>query len=103
MTHHAIMPASQYGRALRDMIEQYLAEAGPAAAAAAAAAPAPAAAAAPAPAAAAAPASAVAESIMPSVFHCPLTGEIMRDPVVDLDGNRSVRVEGPVSWHVASD
>jgi hypothetical protein len=95
MTHHAIMPASQYGRALRDMIEQYLAEAGPAAAAAAAAAPAPA--------AAAAPASAVAESIMPSVFHCPLTGEIMRDPVVDLDGNRSVRVEGPVSWHVASD
>jgi hypothetical protein len=94
MTHHAIMPASQYGRALRDMIEQYLAEAGPAAAATAAAA-------APAPAAAAAPASAVAESIMPSVFHCPLTGEIMRDPVVDLDGNRSVRVE--VSWRVASD
>jgi hypothetical protein len=77
------------------MIEQYLAEAGPAAAAAAAAVPAPAAAASPAP--------AVAESIMPSVFHCPLTGEIMRDPVVDLDGNRSVRVEGPVSWRVASD
>ena len=70
-------PPPPPGRALRDTIEQFLAEAGPAAVTE------------PRPAAAGAPAAPVAaEAFMPPVFLCPLTGAIMRDPVVDRDGNR---------------